>query len=613
VLTLFQDLFLSVLSATTTKRDAKAYLSRFRPKHASKTASESQTEDNAPFPINVALVKIRGLQYLDDKTLEGIAHTLSQLSQLGLSPVVVIDDAVEGEAPEVRKPSVWRDELVWQADRMVSALQRETSSRTSRLDYVLGTSNEGPVGNATTAVSGDVRLQHPDALLGLLKRGSIPVIPPVAYTSTTQKVQRVEADEVVLALTRNFSGLDQLCDPGVVVTEQDSPTARSTATLDRIILLDPLGGLPSAQRRDSAHVFINMEQEYTEVREELLGTHISAAPQAGPRAQTVADAGAANLPESLPSTPPSMPPMPKIVTNQNVKNLDLLQKALAILPPSASAILTTPNEAATFTNTDQLTAAELGVITRRPRNPLIHNLLTDKSLVSSSLPVARLDTGVFDSSRLSPQPNRATFVKRGMPLTIIPDPRMQAWTAPSPHRRPLRLDDPTIDLSRLTTLIEDSFGRPLDIEHYMNRIRNNLAGIIVAGEYEGGAILTWELPPGVPDDGSESSRARMVPYLDKFAVLKRSQGAGGVADIVFSAMVRTCFPQGVCWRSRKDNPVNKWYFERSVGTYKIPGTNWTTFWTAEDLYQDRQRFHDYVNVCRNVQPSWADLHKQAAD
>jgi len=454
-------------------------------------------------------------------------------------------------------------------------------------------------------------VQHPDVLLGLLKRGSIPVIPPLAYTSSTQKVQRVESDEVVLALTRNFSGLDQLRDP----VEQNNSKTRSIATLDRIILLDPLGGLPSAQRKDSAHVFINMEQEYAEVREELLGTHAPASPQAIARAQTVVDTEvfATIQAMSLPESPSTTLPVPETVTNQNVKNLDLLQKALALLPPSASAILTTPNEAATFTNTDQLTTAELGVITRRPRNPLIHNLLTDKSLISSSLPVARLDTGVFAGSRHSPQPNRATFVKRGMPLTIIPDPRVRAWTAPSAQTPPLRLDDPSIDLSRLTTLIEDSFGRPLDIEHYMIRIRNNLAGIIVAGEYEGGAILTWELPPGVPDDGSESSRARMVPYLDKFAVLKRSQGAGGVADIVFSAMVRTCFPHGVCWRSRKDNPVNKWYFERSVGTYKIPGTNWTSFWTAEDLYQDRQRFHDYVNVCKDVQPSWADLHKQAAD
>jgi len=609
VLILLQDLFLSVLSATTTKRDAKAYLSRFRPKPSSKT--DNQAEDDVAFPINVALVKIRGLQSLNDKTLEGIAHTLSQLSQLGLSPLVVIDDELEGEALEVRKPSVWREELVAQADRMVSALQRETSSRTSRLDYVLGTSNDSPAWNATTAVSGDVRVQHPDVLLGLLKRGSIPVIPPLAYTSSTQKVQRVESDEVVLALTRNFSGLDQLRDP----VEQNNSKTRSIATLDRIILLDPLGGLPSAQRKDSAHVFINMEQEYAEVREELLGTHAPASPQAISRAQTVVDTEvfATIQAMSLPESPSTTLPVPETVTNQNVKNLDLLQKALALLPPSASAILTTPNEAATFTNTDQLTTAELGVITRRPRNPLIHNLLTDKSLISSSLPVARLDTGVFAGSRHSPQPNRATFVKRGMPLTIIPDPRVRAWTAPSAQTPPLRLDDPSIDLSRLTTLIEDSFGRPLDIEHYMIRIRNNLAGIIVAGEYEGGAILTWELPPGVPDDGSESSRARMVPYLDKFAVLKRSQGAGGVADIVFSAMVRTCFPHGVCWRSRKDNPVNKWYFERSVGTYKIPGTNWTSFWTAEDLYQDRQRFHDYVNVCKDVQPSWADLHKQAAD
>lgn len=191
-----------------------------------------------------------------------------------------------------------------------------------------------------------------------------------------------------------------------------------------------------------------------------------------------------------------------------------------------------------------------------------------------------------------------------MPLTILPNPSVQMWAASGQTR--LQLNDPSIDLPRLVHLIEDSFDRKLDVQNYLERVNDRIAGLIIAGEYEGGAILTWEAPPGVVDDGSEASAARMVPYLDKFAVLKRSQGAGGVADVVFNAMVRTCFPNGVCWRSRKDNPVNKWYFERSSGTWKLSDSNWTMFWTTPGLVEDSQRFRDYEAVCRNIQPSWAD-------
>lgn len=119
----------------------------------------------------------------------------------------------------------------------------------------------------------------------------------------------------------------------------------------------------------------------------------------------------------------------------------------------------------------------------------------------------------------------------------------------------------------------------------------------------------------------------MVPYLDKFAVLKKSQGTGGVADIVFTAMVRDCFPNGVVWRSRKDNPVNKWYFERARGTRLLEGCGWTMFWTTGnevvfgegdgagdgvergrigDAGGQGGRIRDYEAVCRAVLPTWAD-------
>lgn len=161
--------------------------------------------------------------------------------------------------------------------------------------------------------------------------------------------------------------------------------------------------------------------------------------------------------------------------------------------------------------------------------------------------------------------------------------------------------DAQVDLPRLVHLIEDSFRRKLDVQHYLSRIHGRTAGLIIAGAYEGGAILTWEQPPGTSDPG------RLVPYLDKFAVLSSSQGSAGVADILFQAMVRTGFPQGVCWRSRKDNPVNKWYIERADGHWQIPGTSWTMFWTGEGVVENQERWEDYVGVCRSIQASWADV------
>jgi len=290
----------------------------------------------------------------------------------------------------------------------------------------------------------------------------------------------------------------------------------------------------------------------------------------------------------------------------HLDNLRLLQQTLAVLPPSSSGIITTPSNVASsarlFSDYSQVSA----VGTRRQRNLLIHNLLTDKPSYSSSLPSSRRPPEVSSVGHIRRPVTHSTFFKRGMPLTVLPDPRVAPWTPKEAGWPSLTLDDPRIDLPRLIHLIEDSFNRKLDVRRYMDRIKGRIAGLIIAGEYEGGAILTWETPPGVKIDGSEASLARIVPYLDKFAVLKQSQGAGGVADIVFNAMVRSCFPHGVCWRSRKNNPVNKWYFERSRGSWKLPGSDWTMFWTTPGVPENGPTFRDYESVCRDIQPSWAD-------
>jgi amino-acid N-acetyltransferase len=80
---------------------------------------------------------------------------------------------------------------------------------------------------------------------------------------------------------------------------------------------------------------------------------------------------------------------------------------------------------------------------------------------------------------------------------------------------------------------------------------------------------------------------------------------------LFTAMVRTALPGGVCWRSRRDNVVNKWYFERARGSWELPAAegeakNWTMFWTTEGVERDRELWQRYVSVCAGVVPSWAD-------
>ena len=604
------------MTSTATKREARSYLSQFNPSKQSRARLTSQPEDSenlqsgqpevnlgnlylparaidespayiqtpAPKvfanpeiePLHVALVKLRLIASISDTTLRGISKTLSQLTQLGLSSLIVIED-------EEARPKVYgslrngRSKAMEQADRVVAAIESSGVQLARRIDNVTEVLPASDGNIASIQIQGGLRISHRDFLLAPLKRGVIPVITPIGYTPNEQKLVPVDANEVILALAREFAGLHAAPahdeDPYDVAARIKS--LQKQISLDRIMILDPSGGIPSMDRSQSPHVFINLEQEYDLIKEELM--------QSEKCSQNNVDS--------------------------HIRNLQLLRDTLGILPPSSSALLTTPEEAANLVGATAVPLQNPGVGTRRQKNPLLHNLLTDKPVFSSSLPPNRSQLSIQADSVSSKPISPTTFVKRGMPVSILPDPSMHVWRPPSVSWPSIQLNDPRIDLPRLVHLIEDSFDRKLDVPHYLSRISNRIAGIIIAGEYEGGALLTWELPPGVPDDGSLASQQRMVPYLDKFAVRKRSQGAGGVADIVFNAMVRNCFPHGVCWRSRRDNPVNKWYFERARGTWKMPGSNWTMFWTTEGVEDGDEMFLDYEGVCKGVLPSWADGKK----
>lgn len=603
-----RELFMDVLSANATKRDAKQYLARFKTPKGSATqtkklsplqeqrnarhqrdqerldrigvnlgglysparaiaespqftrdATDEKATATAHHTVHVALVCLRDPQALDDATLEGVAMTLSQLVKLDMHLALVLDC---GSGDLLRTKTM----VAEQAKRVNRALARHSRAGARLVD-----------GSLELSESGEALVSLPKLLLEPLKRGLVPIIPGLAYTSSGQ-LSIVPSSSVMAALSHLFSGL-----PGKE-TDMSRQKADMETSLDRIIILDSSGGIPSRARGDGAHVFINLEQEAEGIDAEL-----AARDSAG-------DASGSSSTKN----------------EQHRDNLRMSAACLKLLPSASSALIITPQEAASSSQASSKQDSNIGTGTRRQKNTLIHNLLTNKPLVSSSLPPARIPStsGAHSGPDLS-MPT-ATLLKRGMPLTIIPSiPPQDAsigWQAPANGTTTLDLaTDPRVDLPRLVHLIENSFRRKLNVRHYLDRIRNRTAGLIIAGEYEGGAILTWESPPPTPQHPNPT---HLVPYLDKFAVLSSSQGSSGVADIVFQAMVRTCFPQGVCWRSRADNPVNKWYFERSAGTWRIPESNWTMFWTGEGVVEDRKRWAEYVGVCEGVLPSWAEDGKR---
>jgi amino-acid N-acetyltransferase len=504
--------------------------------------------------LHVALVKLTTPEDYTDEVLEGIARTLSQLSRLSMAPCVVLDVKPGGLD--------WRGQYNIQADRLMSAIDAVGGPTARRLDNILSS------GDADQPAVVFLR----KLLLRPLRQGHIPIVMPMAYSTSTQKAELITAASAAMALIREFAGLNLrlLAEGDPRAAAQTIKQLQNQVSLDRIIIVDKHGGIPRLRDPHRKQVFLNLEQEFHDIHHELNGMKDEPA------------------------------------RSQHKSNVDLLQQTLQLLSPQSSGLITTPEDAANqiVVNEDDTQVSSVG--TRRQKNTLIHNLLTDKPAYSSSLPSGRLS--LTSNRNTPPVISTTTFVKKGMPLTIFPDPSSRGWSPDNDGLPRLQLTDSRINLPRLVHLIDDSFNRTLDVEDYLNRVNDRIAGVIIAGEYEGGAILTWETPPGA----SDTDHARLVPYLDKFAVLKRSQGAGGVADILFNAMVRTCFPQGVCWRSRKDNPVNKWYFERSRGTWKLPDTNWTMFWTTEGVLGNKRLFEDYERVCRGLQPSWAD-GKMVAD
>ncbi|KAH9996449.1 hypothetical protein BJV77DRAFT_1059303 [Russula vinacea] len=262
---------------------------------------------------------------------------------------------------------------------------------------------------------------------------------------------------------------------------------------------------------------------------------------------------------------------------------------LTYMPPSSSAIM----------------------VNHRAPSSMIGNLITNKPAVSSSLPHALLQGNRSLTS------NTPTLLRRGLSVEVV-------------------RDCANIDKVKMTRLLEQSFGRVLDSDTFYARLEKNLDFVIIAGDYAGAAVVTRETSSSDPS-------APPTVYLDKFAVLPRHQGDGTV-DFLWVALHDETYGLGLpfsvnlnggkegrgegqdlVWRSRSNNPINKWYFERSSGHVRMG--DWVLFWCdAEKRLKTEEgrrasaglsyveewehgRITLWADVISKVPSSWKNLHE----
>lgn len=237
----------------------------------------------------------------------------------------------------------------------------------------------------------------------------------------------------------------------------------------------------------------------------------------------------------------------KLSHSTALSNLKLARTCLAYMPPTSSAVM----------------------VSHRSPSSLIGNLITNKPALSSSLPHALLQ------SHRKLTADTPTILRHGLPIRVV--------------RRVDELDKP-----KLKDLLEQSFRRQLDDAPFWERMERDLDFVIVAGDYAGAAIVTRE-----PCAAGTSDAIAPLTYLDKFAVRPENQGDGTV-DFLWVALHDETYGLGLpfsanpnggkegkgegrdlVWRSRADNPVNKWYFERSTGHMRQG--DWVLFWCDAEV------------------------------
>lgn len=513
-----RDLILSILKSTTTKREAREYLnkyqSQFNPgeiffnKLANRDSLllkenqlnlfvnrfldrenpflniyEEEDEKLAKIPLRIAIFKL-SISEFETTTLKSTAETFRRLVNLGISPIIVLD-------PGDLESSSYKQSSMLISEHTQSILKNLFSS-SDGLQSLKSTILRCPFGLKKGKAS-FLSLEH---ILIPLYQGIIPIVLPVIFDSTSGSQHFINA----------VSAMRYLC--------SDMLSTSDLLTIEKVIFIDKHGGVPSVERNQTSHVFINLSQEFSDIISELYIGFLD----------------------------------PK-VRDLHMSNLILMNEILTLAASNSNeeitGIITTPYMLSL--NDDQL-------------NPIIYNVLTDRPVILSSLPFSGTKTPKLSTS----------IIKRGFPVTVLEE---DNYNGEFTFENLVR--DKLLDQERLFSLLNDSFGKELAAKEYLERINKSIATIIIVGDYDGAAIVTWE----------ELSTGEKIAYLDKFAIAKKNQGLPSLSDIIFK-LISQAHQTELIWRSRSNNPVNKWYFERCRGSVNIPESQWKLYFTG-DIYNNR--------------------------
>ncbi|KAI4149098.1 MAG: hypothetical protein LQ340_004790, partial [Diploschistes diacapsis] len=267
------------------------------------------------------------------------------------SVIVVEACCTSGDSTASSNPS-WRQTTLAQVDRIVTAIERTAGQKARRLDSILSLGSSGVAVGQSVKVRGELQVLNKNLLLCPLRDGAIPVVAPICST-VEQTLVSVEANDVVLAITREFAGLS--FEPPVPEKCASDASSQSRiakpVSLDRIIVLDSQGGIPSLGPSNRAHVFINLEQEYEEIKDYFeknspmessqRDLHKASANAKSPCEDQLEGKNQDQITGSF-SDRQSKPP----AAASHAANLRLARDALSLLPSSSSALITSPQAVA---------------------------------------------------------------------------------------------------------------------------------------------------------------------------------------------------------------------------------------------------------------------------
>lgn len=555
-----QDFILSILRSNPSIRDTKSYLASFGPRKGPPSPPKALPQpiiQQDKIPVNIDVTAEKAVS-LDVKT------ATSPIISSILEPVYRRTALVKIQGPftDRQLESVATGMVYLEKLGLVSVVvvdhddwtKGETGERSHAMEEVMRVTAalERQGARARPLLEPIVKLgpgvTHPDDNTGVdlpeahvLSRDLIPIrsalrageIPVLAPIAIDSflRSMRIDANDVIAALVRGMVDFESR-----KTLNTDTSSSEVDLTPLRLMIINREGGLPSYARSGYPHLLINLDSEYHYIRntfhEPWQGSHPTA-----------------------------------------LKNLALARTCLAYMPPTSSAV----------------------VVSHRSPKSLIANLITNKPIVSSSLPHALLQ------GNRKVTPHTPTLIRHGLPITVANT-----------------LAD--IDRPKLKVLLEQSFGRTLNEEAFYSRLEKHLDFVIIAGDYIGAAVVTKESLGDTP-----------ILYLDKFAVLPSHQGDGTV-DFLWVALHDETYGLGLpasvnpnggkqgrgegqdlVWRSRADNPVNKWYFERSSGHLRLG--KWVLFWCDHEARLKAEAERQAAAVAgtgrRRASPSYIESYESS--